>query len=273
MNVLKMLAANAPATGNQTLYQIIDGLGLTTNLKLCLDSGDSASYDPSVQTSKWLDTSGNGYDFFRGATGSSEASDPTFNGTAGGLSSSEYWSFDGGDRFTYDAINETWMNNLHKNNAKFSYVIACNLQASAVPQAFFGTNGDAAASRIGFRSQCTALEALQIIASNGSSQNFITPGINIPTSQSIILGQSQDESSATGLYSFVNTDTTTTNGEYTTPSTSNATYTMQIGASGSAVRPLVSGARLYCIAIWEDVTLSSTDLTNIYNILKGRFGL
>src|SRR5688572_10725967 len=104
---------------NDTLLTILNGLGLTANLKLCLDAGDNLSA-PAAATS-WLDRSGNGYDFFRGTTSGADATDPTFNGTPGELSAAEYWSFDGGDFFRYDTTNETWMQNLHKNNALLSF--------------------------------------------------------------------------------------------------------------------------------------------------------
>jgi len=107
---------------NVTLIDAITTAGLTSGLQLALDAGDTNSYSGSGQS--WLDTSGNGYDFFRGITGGANSDDPTFNGTSGGISINEYWSFDGDDFFIYDSANETWMNNLHKNNAQWSWLFA-----------------------------------------------------------------------------------------------------------------------------------------------------
>lgn len=106
-------------TNANDFYENITSDSLTTNLELCLDAGDSSSYSSGQ---KWLDLSGNGYDFFLGADGTATTDDPTFNGTAGDLKRTNYWSFDGGDVFTYDTTNETWMDNMHKSGA--SYTIA-----------------------------------------------------------------------------------------------------------------------------------------------------
>ena len=103
------------AAPEANFYQDIVDASLTSGLQLCLDAGSASSYDGSSQ--KWLDLSGNGQDFFRGADGSATTDDPTFNGSAGGLSSSEYFSLDGGDFFRYDAANTAAMNGVHHNNA------------------------------------------------------------------------------------------------------------------------------------------------------------
>ena len=124
-----------------SFINIITNLGLTTNLKLCFDASDSNSYDPVVQTDKWLDTSGNGYDFFRGSGTGGDAADPTFNGTTGGLSASEYWSFDGGDYFTYDTTNEAWMETLHQDNAILTAVGWVQVGALGGNASLFGTTG------------------------------------------------------------------------------------------------------------------------------------
>jgi len=101
-----------------SLINTLKNLGLTTNLRVCLDAGDLNSYDGTSQT--WKDLSGGGYDFFRGTSSSSDSSDPTFNGTAGRLSSGEYLSYDGGDYFTLAQTNPAWVNTFHKAGAKFT---------------------------------------------------------------------------------------------------------------------------------------------------------
>jgi len=83
--------------GGNSLLGILTTLGLLTNLKLCLDAGDLASYPGSGQT--WADTSGSGNDFFLGLLSGADAADPTFNGVAGDLLQTTYWSFDGADSF------------------------------------------------------------------------------------------------------------------------------------------------------------------------------
>jgi len=60
---------------------------VTLNLQNHLDAGDSSSYTGSGTT--WSDLTTNGYDF--------TLTTPTFNGTAGNLSSNEYFKFGGND--------------------------------------------------------------------------------------------------------------------------------------------------------------------------------
>jgi hypothetical protein len=67
------------------------------NLQWHLDAGDSASYSGSGQI--WYDLTSNDFDFYRGRGAGASSDDPTFNGSAGGKSGNEYFSFDGGDLF------------------------------------------------------------------------------------------------------------------------------------------------------------------------------
>lgn len=112
------------AGGKKTLLQIITDAGLTSNLQLVLDPADSASYSGSGQT--WTDVSTNAAGYFRGTSSSSEASDPTFNGTAGALDNTDFWSYDGGDFFTKTSAIATWENNLHKSGWAFSLIAMIN---------------------------------------------------------------------------------------------------------------------------------------------------
>jgi hypothetical protein len=270
MNVLKMLAANAPATGNQTLYQIIDGLGLTTNLKLCLDSGDSASYDPAVQTDKWLDTSGNGFDFFRGTGTGSDAADPTFNGTAGGLSSSEYFSYDGGDFFNYDTTNETWMNNLHKNNAIFSIFSVVYRPGGNTNNILLTTRANSTTS-VGIDLYLFATNVIRLRQGNGTTIQTVNSGGVLPTSSFVSVGFSYNEATPI-LRRNINGTSSSATPSYTSPSASNAGATTCIGALGGSI-PSNNGNYISCIAVWEGTALTAQNLTDLYDGIKGRFGL
>jgi len=102
---------------NKNLYQMIQAIGGTSNLRLCLDAGASNSYDGTSQY--WYDLSGNNENFILGNNTNVNSYDPTFHGTAGGLSSSEYFSFDGGDRFT-SATSSSILNNTLTLNSSFT---------------------------------------------------------------------------------------------------------------------------------------------------------
>jgi hypothetical protein len=275
MNPLKFLAATggaAPA-GNQSLYDIIDGLGLTTNLNLCLDAGDSASYDPGVQTDKWLDTSGGGYDFFRGSSTGSDAADPTFNGSAGGLSSSEYFSFDGGDWFTYDSAVESWMQRLSRDGALWSAVVVVSSPAGTTTPIIFGTKAPNLTSA-GMDCIMDSVELLRIRCANGTTNsNTFTSTAVIGTNTWKVIGLSLDESVGSGgLLANFNGSAESGTSTYATPSTSGESP-MVIGARGAGTLPFYSGTRLACLAIWEGTALTAQNLTDIYDAIKGRFGL
>ena len=98
----------------QNFHQDLVDLDLTSNLRLVFDAGSSKSYDGSSQT--WTNLVTAEEDAWRGANDSATTDDPTFNGTSGNLSSSEYFSYDGGDHHRLKS-SPTWLDSFHKNNA------------------------------------------------------------------------------------------------------------------------------------------------------------
>jgi hypothetical protein len=263
--------------GANALY-VARKLGLTDNLQLALDAGDTGSYSGSGQS--WLDLSGNGYDFFRGATSSSEASDPTFNGTAGNLSSSEFWSFDGGDEFTYDSANETWMQNLHKAGAKYAVLTWVFVPASVgATQGVFGTNR-------GAQTVGTGVHLAMGSGGPGSRQYFIRsinagrPALDFNSGSNIyslsawqLVGVSLDEAAGVGGSYLVNNATFTSfTGTYGSPSSGNASQTMQIGARGNASAPFASGMEMAMFCMWS-TNLTQSQVVAFFNATRARFGV
>jgi hypothetical protein len=248
---------------------------LTSGLKLCLDAGDANSYSGSGQS--WLDTSGNGYDFFRGATSASAADDPTFNGTAGRRSSGEYWSFDGGDFFRYDSANETWMNNLHKDNAIFSaaaWVYVVNV-AAGNDGSVFGTCDHAVTNGVKFILDENELPYIAVWSTTGSvliSGTGTSLGLNAWHFMSVSLDEAVG---ANGGRFVIDGTTTTFTSTYTSPGTGAAGYTMEIGAGGNAAAAgmMPSGTRMGMLAIWEGAVLTQTQLLALYQATRGRFGV
>lgn len=260
MLTLTHLAGFGGAKVNTPLIQILTDLTLTTNLEVCLDAADPISY---TSGQSWLDRSGNGFDFFRGATSGSEASDPTFDG-------GEYFSLDGGDYFRYDTTNETWMQNIHKNNAIFSLLVA--VYDSAATAGLAGTVGNIATGT-GFTWQAqTNAPSIQIYNA-GVSVMTATSGNTRTASAWNILGVSVNEATgAGGVIHLVNGSTDTDDSTYTSPDTGNATQTMEIMARGNAQNPAVGG-RISCFAAWEGTALTAQNFTDIYARLKGRFSI
>lgn len=258
--------------GQTELIHTIRRCGLTTGLKVCLDAGDANSY-PSGES--WLDTSGNGYDFFRGATGAGgEASDPTFNGTAGQRSSGEYWSFDGGDYFRYDTTNETWMQNLHKDNAKFTFIAGVQHGGTGAKSGLCGT-GTGTGSAIGVNWHILAGNELIFAVRAGATGVFsdtstLTPTEDVPSFVAVSLDEAVG---ASGGFHYLNGVVDTFTSTYTSPSASNATYTLELGARGNGESPLLSTSRLWFFAAWESVALSQEQVNALYMGTRGRMGI
>lgn len=249
--------------------RVIQYLGLSSGLKLCLDSGDIASWPGSGQ--KWLDTSGGGNDFFLGLTGSSASDDPTFTGTAGRLSANEYWAMDTNDIFTYDTTNTSWMTNIHSNGAIFTilswiYITSYGAGNSA------GVCGTLGAGTIGFLLRLNSATGALNFQTQGSSTltQFVSTGTALALNAWNLVGISITENGGAGAGQFyINgaTNGAAFNPNYTTPSTAIASNTMKVADVGNNTRQLgINGAaRMGFIGIWEGVTLSSNQISNFYN--------
>lgn len=264
-----MLPGVMPTTIQQggSAINILRRLNLTSGLQLCLDAGDAASYDGSSQS--WLDRSGNGYDFFLGAGGTATASDPTFNGTAGGLSSAEYFSFDGGDYFTYDTTNETWMQ-FHKDNAIFSYMGWWYFADSASGRGIFGNFLNPGQ---GLRFGLTSAELYDVVQRNGSANDVVyTSSFTAPTGAWTFVALYINEAGGAGA-SFIQQNATveTFDAAYSSPTASNASTTLQIGSYGGAVNPQPNGSR-HAISVWRD-TLTQGEAMSFYHATRRRFGV
>lgn len=256
-----------------SLIDILGALGLTTNLKLCLDAGDSASY---ASGQKWLDRSGGGYDFFLGSDGTSGTNDPTFNGTPGGLSNAEYFSFDGGDYLTYDAANEAWMNNLHKNNARSAGFAWVYITSSGGNKSIFGTNGGVPGANIGVHFIVGATMNLIYRSINTTIPNSLDRdwAASIPTNQWVFLAYNHNEGGGAGQsFLYFDGTTDTFDGAVPVPSASDATYTMQVGARGNNNGAAASGSRIGMLGIWEGGNLTVSQFNQIRAMTRGRFGV
>jgi len=254
---------------NKSLIEILTDLSLTTNLKLVLDAGDSVSYTSGED---WIDRSGNlgGDEFHLGSGTGADSNDPTFNGTAGGLSENEYFSFDGGDYFTYGAANETWMTAMHK--ASFKNTIALWMKVgtdvTGTNHGIFG-NMSNVETNVGMRFLREGLHLYWEVA-NGSDRVADTSADNISAGwQFLAVSVHEDGGSSAGI--FVINGVSETFDPNITPSTSAATYVTQIGANGNGQLPVASADLFAGIAVWQGTNLSAADLNSLYNASKGRF--
>lgn len=248
--------------GAGSLFAILQSLGLTGSLQTCLDAGELTSYDGTSQT--WVDLTGNGYSFFRGTTSGSESSDPTFNGTAGNLSSNEYFSFDGGDWFTLNQTNPAWVNALHKDNAVFSSVAWTNRS---------NLLGDAGASGTGALIGVSGSDHPFLQVFNGASTVLnATSTLTVSTGVWQMSALSFNETSGALTFGVNGSFDAQTGKTYTSPSAGSAGSTLQIGSIGGGSSPAAAGRQIAMLAIWS-TDLSQTQMTSIFNATRDRFGV
>lgn len=262
-----------------SFYSAVLVNNLQNNLKVCLDAGDVNSYDGTSQT--FYDRSSADTDFYRGATSSAEADDPTFNGTAGNLSSSEYFTFNDADTelFTLvDASNPTWLENFHKDSAAFTigtwiYVPSTLNTYSGI----FGNAGRLGADGIVFMVYST-IDELRIYV-RGNTSSVLVKGTDsaVTTDAWTFLAVSIDEATGTdgGFFyekgSFLQVDSSNYfDATYTSPSTNSAEYKASV--AGPSVHNIQTGFRLGGVLVWDSV-LTKAELDTFYNTTKDRYGL
>lgn len=271
--VLPAFAPAAPYVVPTTMLDVVKHLGLPSP-KLCLDAGDINSVASGSQT-KWLDVSGNGYDFFRGSDATSQTSDPTFNGPPGGQSASEFYGFDGGDFFAYDSANETWMQNIHKDGAAFTilgwvYVAggSCYIisdESSSTSEGCFNISVTGG----------TPTFRLQVLNTSGNALLQLGPAVTLNTWT--FFGVTVEESAGTGTWQGQSTQSSFTS-TYSSPLSTNSSSTIRLGAPGAgSFFPnsflLPNGSRMNSIVIWEGTALSAAQLDAVYQGTKAKFGL
>jgi hypothetical protein len=221
----------------------------------------------------WADRSSSATDFVRGLVGIADSADPTFNGNVGGLSVSDYWSFDGtADYFAPAALaNPSWVQPFHKDNATFTVMwgFRGNDTATVIGNALTTVND------IGFFVQIAGT-SIFFQAGNGVGGGANkTSSALLSTSAPSIGGISVNEAGgASGGVFFGNGTSETFNATYTSPSASSADHTLAIGTDyvGSTFSLFSSTSRLYWIAVW-DIALTAQNMTDIYSAMRGRFNI
>ncbi len=263
---------------NSNLIEILRTLTLDTNLRICLDAGDSRSYDGSSQL--WKDRSGGGYDFNRGTTTSSETSDPTFNGIVGRQSVGEYFSVDGGDWFTLGQANPSWVDSFHKAGAKLTIVewfYANNVTATTQFNGRIGDPNNAGLTSFGGFSFGTSESTLRAIGfgvyQTSGSLAYSKKSTTLITNNSWNFAAVSVDITAGNVIMHVNgTNETSTGQSYSSPITTAAVGSLQIGALGGGQEPENSGNRFSGVAIW-DRALSGTELSTVFSATRIKYGV
>lgn len=270
-------AQGAILNPGSSLVEVVGGLGLLSGLKLCLDAGDINSYDGISQV--WNDVSGGGYNFNLGVTSSVEGSDPTFHGTAGAQTVSEYFSVDGADSFTLGQSNPTWMQNLHKAGMKFGVAAwIYRPTPGSVDQVYFATKNTGTEVGFSFFANDDTNHAILTTVGNGSAE-ILQIGItsaSLNTSAWNFVAISYDAGASIANAAWIGSSSGSASASLSltgTPSASSAAQTARIANSQNGSFPSLNGTRFKHLAIWEGVTPAHTDLLAIGTATRGKFGV
>lgn len=252
------LADTFPPPYSTSVQTILQDLDLTDDLKLLLEAGNLPSW-PGAGTS-WVDESGSGLnpaDFLGVAL-------PTFNGTPGGVSLSEYWAFTGVESFQYAAANVAWMDAIHQNNAAFTLVMFGYFPADN-SRTFIGDEALNAA-QVGFTWGISAGHLMRFQVANGSGVFALTAdGPAVPINQWTFVAITVDEAAASGRF-YVDGASSFFVPTYGSPSGAAATSNLTIGAADAALtQALANGSRIGWCAAWEGVALTEAQLDALYS--------
>lgn len=254
-----------------TMIEVLNALGLQSGLQLCLDAGDAASYDGSSQT--WTDRSGNGYSFYRGSGSGADAADPTFNGTSGNQTASEYFSFDGADLFTLNQANPSWVNNAHKNSAQLT--IAAWVWINTTNN-YNGIIGDVGTSGGGWNIAVNPNSTFGFasVRDDGNASMTLTSSAVITEDAWQFLLVSFDEQAGTGFLRLNGTNENKT-ATMVSPSSNNSDTELRIGCGGlpsAGFDEIESGGRVATVAAWSRV-FTSDEATSLFEATRTKFGV
>lgn len=246
-----------PFRTNKSFRAVIDDLGLSAGLQLCLDAGDIQSYNGTSQL--WLNRASD-YNFFKGDSAAIEATDPTFNGTAGGLSENEYFSFVFGDFFTAVDSNPEWVSSIHKNNAKFTIVCWLYQNNPLLNRGISGTNGNSAAA--GYLFMVTNTDKIKFFTTDGVGVDLTITSTDSIKAGWNFLAISADEQSNSATFQ-INDIQESFAFTYPTPTANNPAFRHQLAAVGGDQLPLETGDRMGGVMMWNR-SLSDLELMNLY---------
>ena len=237
---------------------------------LWLDANDESTITIATGVSEWRDKSGNA----RNVTQATGGTQPTY--TLGGLNGKSVLSFNGSQYLTSPAAVSTW-NFLHNTNGSTVIAVwkAGNVSDPNVLYSLMGTSAIATANH-GYalvfddRASVPRNERVVGLVSRGVSGvpavANVSANLAHPVNVSTILSHICDPNNATAANrSFIRVNrggVIQNNVDTASPSASNASFALQIGAAGNNASPLVG-------YIAEIIVLPSIASNNTRQILEG----
>lgn len=260
-----IIASIAGGALSTKLIDIINRLGLSTGLQVCLDAGDADSYPGTGQT--WFDLSGNNNDFWLGDTVSVEATDPVFTGTAGVQSESTYWNVNSTTDDFVETTAQAWSEGAHKDNGAITVLYVAYISSAGVTRGMFTTGSQLTSGGVAgyvittnsprFRHTTSTLTAV----SEDSTLTVTSPSWNF-------VGFAYNEATTNVKFRVNGSGESVTTTASTATAASGTNFLMSYSLAGSAVNAVV-GDRLMCTAMWNR-QLTDAEMASIYTALQPR---
>ena len=243
----------------------LENLPAQSNLVAFWDAADIGSWSGSGTWNNLVTSPADGaaqsaYDLQLGSTSGSDANDPTFVGTPGGLSSSEFWSLSDTTGFELPS-NTTFTSTMHRSDSVWTlgYIIDV---ASDTSWYIASTLPSGSASNRGF---FVTHSHMQNINAGGYPLQSWTPGSNFKRFTVSLDG----DVNPVWEYSIDGTLTTPSRAPATDTS-STADRTLMI-ANTNGYGGGISGGKLYAVVLWNK-RLSAAEVTQFNNAFAARFG-
>lgn len=270
-----MLLAPTPPfnvdNGATALETVISGLGLTAP-NLIVDVGDNRSFNGGRYLYNIMDTAYR-WDFGE----QSDPTAPTFHGNYNGKSENDYVEFDGSDDYVTAnfTTNANWMRDFHKTSMSFVAVVrkGSSTNNASVLGNYNDTNGPSASFDLGW----SGTSGNGIVWCYDNDGNYHGRWIGVLSQSTFyIIGLSVVLSSGGAIKVNING----TGSTFAMPTgtwgsmSNNAMNKFGIMCDGDDRFPDPQiGTRFFSLMVWQGTALTATNLSDIYNGIKGRYGL
>lgn len=164
------------------------------------------------------------------------------------------------------------MNNIHKDNAKFSLAAWVHMAGT---NAYLVGNNNNTTTNPGFCWRLIWDTSMVFSVTTGSGTALTaTWTTTLPrVGQWLFVGLAVDEATATGLM-YLNDNTNSFTSTYTTPSASASTQTFTLGhIGGNSAAGSTVGTRFAGFMGWDGQALTAANFQTIFNATRGRFGV